>query len=57
LDRAEGKKAHIQFLLQNDILVLEDMDLQNLFSTPSSVIIAPLQIEGADGVPCNVISY
>ena len=57
LDRAEGKKAHIQFLLQNDILVLEDMDLSNLFSTPNSVIIAPLQIEGADGVPCNVIAY
>lgn len=57
LDRAEGKKAHIQFLLENEILVLEDMDLRNLFSTPNNVIIAPLQIEGADGVPCNVIAY
>lgn len=57
LDRAEGKIAHIQFLLQNDILVLEDMDLRNLFSAPDNLIIAPLQIEGADGVPCNVISY
>jgi arylformamidase len=57
LDRAEGKKAHIEFLLQNDILVLEDMDLRYLESTPSLVIIAPLQIAEADGVPCNVISY
>jgi kynurenine formamidase len=57
LDRAEGKKAHSEFLLENDILVLEDMDLRNLVSTPANVIIAPLQVTGADGVPCNVISY
>lgn len=57
LDRTEGKKAHIEFLLQNNILILEDMDLYNLESTPSSILIAPLQIAEADGVPCNVISY
>jgi arylformamidase len=57
LDRIEGKNAHIEFLLKNEILILEDMYLENLETTPSTIIIAPLQIYDADGVPCNVISY
>lgn len=57
LDRAEGKKAHIEFLINNDILILEDMDLRFLEATPSLVVIAPLQIQIADGVPCNVLSF
>ena len=57
LDRLEGKKAHFSFLIENDILVLEDMDLSNLKETPDRVIIAPLLIEGADGSPCTVIAY
>jgi kynurenine formamidase len=57
LDRQEGKKAHIEFLIQNDILVLEDMCLDNLKAVPNKLIIAPLQIRSADGVPCTVIAY
>ena len=57
LDRQEGKKAHIEFLIQNDILVLEDMCLDNLKAVPHKLIIAPLQIRSADGVPCTVIAY
>ena len=57
LDRAEGKKAHIEFLINNDILILEDMDLRFLEVSPSLVVIAPLQIQIADGVPCNVLSF
>ena len=57
LDRAEGKLAHIGFLIENDILILEDMNLEQLISTPSTVIISPLQLEGADGGPCNVIAF
>lgn len=56
LDRVEGKLAHISFLIENDILILEDMNLENLSNTPSTVIISPLQLEGADGGPCNVIA-
>lgn len=56
LDRAEGSRAHISFLLENEILVLEDMDLSSLHSTPSTVIISPLQLKEADGVPCTVIA-
>ena len=56
LDRQEGKLAHIGFLIENDILILEDMNLENLSNTPSTVIISPLQLEGADGGPCSVIA-
>ena len=56
LDRAEGKKAHIAFLLEHEILVLEDMKLDELETTPSVVIILPLQIMGADGAPCSIIA-
>ena len=57
LDRLEGKKAHINFLINNDILVLEDMNLENIHIAPNLVIVAPLQIKSVDGVPCNVIAY
>lgn len=56
LNRNEGKNAHIDFLINNDILILEDMNLQELSSSPNKVIISPLQISNADGVPCNVIA-
>ena len=57
LDRAEGKRAHLEFLLKQDILILEDMKLDHLSAAPMKVIISPLQIDGADGVPCNVTSF
>ncbi len=56
LDREEGKKAHIAFLIENDILVLEDMHLNFLEQIPFQIIVAPLQIDQADGVPCTVIA-
>jgi kynurenine formamidase len=57
LDRAEGKSAHINFLIHNDILVLEDMNLENIVDIPKVLVVAPLQINAADGVPCTVIAF
>lgn len=57
LDKAEGKKAHIAFLLESEILVMEDMNLTRLKSAPSKVIISPLLIDQADGVPCNILAF
>ena len=57
LNREEGKKAHLDFLIKNDILVLEDMKLDELIETPSNLIIAPLQVKNADGAPCNVFAW
>lgn len=56
LNRTEGARAHLAFLLENDILVLEDMKLDSLYHTPAKVIVSPLQATGADGVPCTVIA-
>ena len=57
LDREEGKLAHRSFLIENEILVLEDMDLDFLETIPNRVMISPLLIREADGVPCTVISF
>ncbi|MDC0478437.1 cyclase family protein [Flavobacteriaceae bacterium] len=57
LNRVEGKKAHIAFLLDQDILILEDMNIDNLFVSPQKVIISPLQIGALDGAPCTVIAF
>lgn len=57
LDRAEGKKAHTAFLLEHDILILEDMMINSLSISPEKVIISPLQIGVLDGAPCTVISF
>jgi len=56
LDREEGKKAHTEFLIENDILILEDMNLGDLTVPPKLIIISPLLLEGADGVPCTVLA-
>ena len=56
-DRQEGKIAHINFLINNKILIIEDMNLENLISTPSSVIISPLLVKDIDGAPCNILAF
>ena len=38
-------------------LILEDMNLEDITDTPETVLVAPLQINAADGVPCNVIAF
>lgn len=56
LDREEGRKSHISFLLENDILVIEDMNLINLKICPDKIIVAPLLISNLDGSPCTIIA-
>ena len=56
LDKNEGKLAHQKFLGEYEILVLEDMNLLNLITTPKQVIISPLQIDKANGSQCNVLA-
>lgn len=58
LDRMEGKLAHINFLIENEILILEDMKLTEITTTmPNRVIISPLQVAGLDGTPCTVFGF
>ena len=55
-NRKLGRAAHKSFLIDNDILIIEDMNLENLTFIPSQVTIAPMQINGADGVPVTVFA-
>jgi arylformamidase len=59
LDKFEGKKAHESFLIENNILLLEDMNLElyNNNTKPSFILVTPLQIGISDGVPCTVIAF
>ena len=57
LDREEGKRAHIEFLINNDIIIIEDMHLMNLINEPNKLIVAPLLINDADGTPCTIIAF
>jgi arylformamidase len=57
LNKAEGRNAHLNFLKENDILIIEDMKLDNLGKCPSRVIISPLQIDHIDGSPCTIFSF
>ena len=54
-----GKKAHKSFLIENNILVIEDMDLHavNSSSEIQQVIASPLRFENADGSPATVFAY
>lgn len=57
--REIGRKAHFAFLNpKKPILLLEDMDLRKLDnkSVVSSLIIAPLRVSEADGLPCTVLA-
>lgn len=57
LDRDEGRLAHLSFLENPEILILEDMNLNKLDFKPTKVIISPLLIKNVEGVPCTVIAY
>ena len=56
LDKSEGKRAHIEFLIKNDILVVEDMNLDSLNSAPEELIVLPLLFDDLDGSPCTIIA-
>ena len=56
-NRMLGREAHKQFLIKNDILVVEDMKLDDIASKPiQSVTVLPLMIDQVDGVPVTIIA-
>lgn len=56
--RETGRIAHKEFLEKNDILIVEDMDLQNIFEETQikTLIVSPVRFEGADGAPVTIIA-
>ncbi len=57
-NREIGREAHKQFLIEQDVLIVEEVDLTNVFETTvfEEVIVAPLLLDGADGAPVTIIA-
>ncbi len=53
--RKDGREAHHEFLKRGIILV-EDMKLGQLERSPDRVVVSPLLIRNADGVPATVLA-
>jgi kynurenine formamidase len=53
-----GRIAHKNFLADQDILIIEEVDLRKVDKTSqfNQVIIACLQLENADGAPCTIFA-
>ena len=56
-NRIIGREAHQEFLLNNDILLIEDMKLEDIHNkTIKSIIALPLLIDKIDGAPISIIA-
>jgi len=56
-NRELGREAHREFLINNDILIVEDMKLDEIKDKMIiSITALPLLIEHADGVPITIIA-
>ena len=56
--REVGREAHKAFLVENDILIIEEVDLRNItsLSAINTVVVAPLQLDAADGAPVTIMA-
>jgi arylformamidase len=56
-NRLLGREAHKEFLLENDILLIEDMKLKGLQGKEiASITALPLMIDNIDGAPISIIA-
>lgn len=55
-NRILGRKSHRKFLVENDILLVEDMNLKNLNDVPVKLMCFPILIKGVDGCPVTIIA-
>ena len=56
--RSIGRQTHKEFLIEHNILLIEDIDLRNIGSQPKfeTVIISPLRFKDSDGTPVTIHS-
>lgn len=55
--RILGREAHVEFLINNDILLIEDMDLSKIDNIKiNSTVVLPLMINNLDGAPVSIIA-
>ena len=56
-NRELGRIAHRNFLDgQNPLLIIEDMDITNLYFTPKQILCFPILINNLDGAPITIIA-
>jgi arylformamidase len=55
-NRPLGRISHNKFLIDNDILIVEDMYLDNLISQPKKIYCLPFLRKGLDGSPVSIIA-
>ena len=55
-NRDLGRKAHVEFLKENNILIVEDMNLNDLELIPSKIMCFPLLVNQIDGCPVTIIA-
>lgn len=56
-DRPTGRITHKEFLLKNNICILEDVDFSAMKGSEiEEAIISPLRFREADGAPCTVFA-
>ena len=64
-NRELGRLAHHAFLSKfnykgdnlDPILIVEDMDMSDLFQSPKKIIVSPILFKNADGAPVTIYSY
>lgn len=55
-NREVGHEAHKRFLLDHDILLIEDMNLESITGEIKKVLGFPLLVQDADGVPVTMVA-
>lgn len=55
-NRMLGREAHKSFLVENEILIIEDMDLSSVPVNLKSVTALPLMVENIDGGPITILA-
>lgn len=53
-----GRRAHKEYLIKNDLLIVEDVDLRNISKETKikELIVSPLRFEHAEGTPVTLIA-
>ncbi len=56
--RPLGREAHKAFLIEQDILIVEELDLRTVSAKDkiNTLIVAPLLLDNADGAPCTIFT-
>jgi len=55
-NRLLGREAHKKFLVEKDILIIEDMNLYNIDNHIKKIIALPIMLDEADGCPITVLA-